>query len=387
MEKKGLQIKKCPVFITFFIVLWIGMIVDTIYPDRIYSELENKKLAQKPPLGIKSVFNNEWTSNYTQYVGEQFIFREQWINLYSFWESTVLQKLEYNKILIGKEDMLFPRLYALKESECKQLQKNISVISQFAKKYDGKVQFLLVPSASLIYSDNIPSKAPMIDENTYLDKIFSAVKDDVKTIYLRELFLEAKDQYIYYRTDHHWTTNGAYLAYQVFCKQQNLIPFDCTLKTKHEVNNFYGTSYSASRKWNALPDVITYYDVINHMVIYKVVDESKFEEVKQSGLYEKEKLKKRDKYGMFLYGNNGYSVIKGDGFGKILVIKDSYANCFIPFLTSNYERIDVVDLRNYNYSLDRLIKKEGYNDILILYSFQSFVSDTCIPNLMRPSIY
>lgn len=363
------------------------MIADIIYPDRAYSELENKKLMQNPPLVLTSILNNEWTNHYTDYVNEQFIFRDQWIDLYSFCENMILQKFDYNKILIGKEDMLFPRMYALKESECMQLQKNISVISQFAKKHDGKVQFLLAPSASLIYSENIPSKAPIIDENAYLDKIFSAVKKEADVIDLREVFSKVKDQYIYYRTDHHWTTNGAYLAYQTFCKQKNLIPFDCNLKAKHEVNDFYGTSYSASRKWDALPDVITYYDLSNTMTTYKVLGENQFKKEKQTGLYEKEKLNKRDKYGMFLYGNNGYSVIKGDGAGKILLIKDSYANCFIPFLTNNYAKIAVVDLRNYNYSLDSLIEKEGYDDILILYNFQTFVADTCIPNLMRPSVY
>jgi len=82
-------------------------------------------------------------------------------------------------------------------------------------------------------------------------------------------------------------------------------------------------------------------------------------------------------------GNNGYSTIEGDGEGSILVIKDSYANCFIPFLTANYEKIGVVDLRNYNLSVDRLMESEGYEKVLLLYNFQSFKADTRLPSLNR----
>ena len=90
-----------------------------------------------------------------------------------------------------------------------------------------------------------------------------------------------------------------------------------------------------------------------------------------------------DKYAMFLHGNNGLSRIEGDGVGRILVIKDSYANCFAPYLTANYAQIDVVDFRNYNYGLDQLIADNDYDQILVLYSFDSFKSD---PYLYRAGV-
>jgi len=86
---------------------------------------------------------------------------------------------------------------------------------------------------------------------------------------------------------------------------------------------------------------------------------------------------------MFLHGNNGLSRVQGDGTGKILVIKDSYANCFVPYLTANYADIDVVDFRNYNFGLDQLIADNDYDQILVLYSFASFKSD---PYLYRAGV-
>ena len=102
-----------------------------------------------------------------------------------------------------------------------------------------------------------------------------------------------------------------------------------------------------------------------------------------TGLYDTAKLDVYDKYAMFLHGNNGLSRIKGDGTGRILVIKDSYANCFAPYLTANYADIDVVDFRNYNYGLDKLIADNAYDQLLVLYSFDSFKSD---PYLYRAGV-
>ena len=82
-----------------------------------------------------------------------------------------------------------------------------------------------------------------------------------------------------------------------------------------------------------------------------------------------DKLEVYDKYAMFLHGNNGLSRVEGSGTGKILVIKDSYANSFVPYLTANYATIDVVDFRNYNYGLDQLIAANDYDQILVLYSY------------------
>lgn len=84
-----------------------------------------------------------------------------------------------------------------------------------------------------------------------------------------------------------------------------------------------------------------------------------------------------------IHGNNGLSRVEGDGEGKILVIKDSYANSFVPYLTANYAAIDVVDFRNYNYGLDQLIAANDYDQILVLYSYASFTTD---PYLYRAGV-
>ena len=200
---------------------------------------------------------------------------------------------------------------------------------------------------------------------------------------VRQTLAEHKDEYIYYRTDHHWTSLGAYYAYQQLCSTLGLTPFDPAAHTALTAENFYGTHYSKARTWNAVPDTITYYDLPNSLTIYNVTAAGQPADGQTTGLYDTDKLNVYDKYAMFLHGNNGLSRIEGDGTGRILVIKDSYANCFAPYLTANYAQIDVVDFRNYNYGLDQLIADNDYDQILVLYSFDSFKSD---PYLYRAGV-
>ena len=132
-----------------------------------------------------------------------------------------------------------------------------------------------------------------------------------------------------------------------------------------------------------MPDVITYYDLANTLTVWNVTAAGQPTEGQTTGLYDTDKLSVYDKYAMFLHGNNGLSRVQGNGSGRILVIKDSYANCFVPYLTANYADIDVVDFRNYNFGLDQLIADNGYDQILVLYSFDSFKSD---PYLYRAGV-
>ena len=119
------------------------------------------------------------------------------------------------------------------------------------------------------------------------------------------------------------------------------------------------------------------------LTIWNVTGPGQPTEGTTTGLYDTDKLNVYDKYAMFLHGNNGLSRVEGDGSGKILVIKDSYANCFVPYLTANYAAVDVVDFRNYNYGLDQLIADNDYDQILVLYSFDSFKGD---PYLYRAGV-
>ena len=376
-----------PVLILFTAFFAGVFLLDGITPDRRISELENTTLTQRPAVTAQILTArglNDFFNSYSQYTKDQIPGRDAWIGLQSFVETTLLQKTQSGGVLLGAGGQMFDRTYGLVSSEERTLPRNIAAVAALAGRYPGKVYAMVAPSAAAVYPERVPAGAPLLSEESYVAQIRAAVEQAGGTfIPLQEALEARKDEYIYYRTDHHWTTLGAWYAYSQLCDLLGLTPFDLASHQAVEVENFYGTFYSRARTWNAQPDTLTYYDLDNPLTIYTVTGPGMPEAGETTGLYDLDKLAVYDKYAAFLHGNNGLSRVEGDGQGRILVIKDSYANSFVPFLTANYAQIDVVDLRNYNYGLDALIADNDYDQILVLYSFDSFKSD---PYLYRAGI-
>ncbi len=354
------KLLKYPLVLIFMGFILVFSILDSLYPEREFSELENEPLATMPDFSLTELINNEYTPKFEEYVNDQFVFRDGWIDIKSRLEF-LLTKVENNGILYGDNDQLFAKFFALDEE---QFATNLSALSGFVSRYPENVTVLIAPIASNILSDDLPANPPMVDENAIIDSIYAAAQG-ANIIDVREIMNAHNDEYIYYRNDHHWTTYGAYLAYLEYANQKDLTVFDITNTNAVTVDNFFGTHYSKSKYFAALPDTLTYYEIDNTMVLDGAT----------LPIYDLAKLDTVDKYGMFLHGNYGNFTIDGDGEGSVLVIKDSYANSFIPFLTASYERIDVVDFRIYNHSVSALIEEYGYDDVLILYNSTTFTED------------
>ncbi len=376
-----------PVLVLFGLFFAGMFLLDLATPDRAVSEMENTTLTQRPAVSTQLLTAqglNRFFTSYSQYAKDQIPGRDGWIALQSLVETAVLQKTQSGGVLLGAEGQMFARTYGILPSEARTLPRNTAALASLCARYPGRVSVMIVPAASAAYPENVPAGAPLIDEDGYIGEIRGAVEGAGGRFVDAGAALAAhKDEYIYYRTDHHWTTLGAYYAYSEYCAALGLAPFDPAQHTAVEVAGFYGTHYAKARTWNARPDVLTYYELDNPLTIYTVTGPGMPTEGETTGLYALDKLEVYDKYAAFLHGNNGLSRIAGDGEGSVLILKDSYANSFAPFLTANYADIDVVDLRNYNYGLDALIAANDYDDILVLYSFDSFKSD---PYLYRAGI-
>ena len=395
MKEKWSELKKYPLLILFFVFLFGFMMLDGMWPKRPSSELERRDLAQYPKFSWKALFANEWTAAYDEYTKDQVVFRDTWIRMQSRSESLLAQKVEIGGALIGKNEQLFTKMFALKPQEEKLMAKNTKLVADFTAAYPGTVTLLLAPSASLIYEEDLPAQAPMLDEASYLDDIFSAVGAE-NSLDLRQAFTAAKGQKRYYNTDHHWTTEGgAYVAYQEYCARKGLTPGVVPAGQLSAVEDFYGTTYAKCVLWNQTPDTLYYWDIPNQMTIWAIdnygnpvpqTTDTKGNTIDAvtSGLYENEKFKTADKYSALLYGNQGYTTVEGTGTGKLLVIKDSYANSLVPYLTQNYTQIGVVDPRSYKFNLNTLMETEGYDEVLLVFNFQTFVSNNSLNGLVLP---
>ena len=376
-----------PVLVAFALFFAGLFALDLLTPDRAYSELENTTLAQRPKLSALSATGlNNYFTGYTKYVKDQVIGRDGWIALQAAVETTVLQKTESGGILLGREAQMFPRTYGLTSSETRTLPKNTAAIAALAQRCPGRVSVMLVPAASAVYPELLPAGAPVLDEAGAIHQLyetFAAAGARVLDLLPALEQQKAGGTTLYYRTDHHWTSQGAYCAYEQLCAALGLTPFDPAAHTARTARGFYGTHYAKARTPGAQADTITWYELENPLTIYTVTGPGMPTGGETTGLYDTAKLDTYDKYAMFLHGNNGLSRIAGGGEGSILVIKDSYANCFVPYLTANYAVIDVIDFRNYNYGLDALDAANQYDQILVLYSYDSFKSD---PYLYRAGV-
>lgn len=359
--------KKYVTTVLFFIILFFMCLVDVSIKDRDFSSLENRNLSKKPKLTIETLFNGSYMEKYESYIDDQFLFRDNFITLKSTLE--YLQgKTENNNILYGKNNRLFEKVTKVDED---RLNKNIEAIDIFCKNIDTRVNFLLVPNSSEVYKEDVPYGSYTINQEENINSIYNSL-ENTNNINVFDILKENSNEYIYYNTDHHWTSYGAYLAYKSLCIDLNLIPIDIEDLTENTIDNFLGTYFSKSKNFNVKKDTLTYYELSSN--IEMTIDNAVY-----NSLYDYEKASETDKYGLFLRGNNSLTIIKNKDLNnnkKILVIKDSYANCFVPFLTENFEEIHVVDLRSFSTKLSEYINNNYFNEVLVLYNYNTFIRDT-----------
>ncbi len=372
--------RKYPLIFLFFGFVALFSLADLLTADRTLSEMENRTLAQFPPFTLAAFTSNEWTRDFDEYTKDQFLFRDAWISLQSFME-TMQGKLENGGVWFAQNDYLIAKNSTFSLLQENTFNLNTQTVSELAGELPGKVSVMLVPSPANLLSDQLRYHPPQIDENALLDTAFAELEAaGAHTMDLRPAFntAHAAGETLYYHTDHHWTTTGgALLAYRVFCEEEGLtatLPAENLLRT---VPDFYGTNYARARRFGQKSDTLSYYDLPNSLTVYRPEGQ---EYIAETGpLMDENQLASYDKYASFLRGNNGYSVLEGDGEGSILVVKDSYGNSFIPYLTQNYETIGIIDLRSW-FEVKQTFFNEGYEEILVLYSFDNFSTD---PNVVR----
>ncbi|MGG5462071.1 DHHW family protein [Clostridium sp. B9] len=363
--------KKNPIVYVFAFILILIFLFDILEPKKSFSEIENRNLAQKPKLSIKSLEDGSYTKNFEAYINDNFLLRDDWISLKSISEY-VLGKIENNNIIYGENGYMFDKIDSYDE---KRFKKNLEALNMFIDKFDGRVTTMIVPNSYVIYGEYLPLGANLLNQKKIINEIYKSTSKD-KNIDLVELFSKHKDEYIYYKTDHHWTTKGAYLAYSEYMSSIGEVPIDLNEFKKNEVNDFYGTYFSKAKAFNAESDVITYYDIEN--ITMDIQGE------KYNSLYDYEKLNARDKYSVFIRGNNGLTIIKNNEIEngkKLIVFKDSFANSMIPFLSQNFEEIHVIDLRSFSMKVSEYVKNTKIEEVLILYNTESFLDEVNIVRL------
>lgn len=367
------------VTVTIFLLILSGMSVFGFAAgDERYSEKENRYLAIKPDLDSGNLLNGKYQEDYETYLADKTIFRNKWIELKTYIELASLKK-DVNGVYFGKDNYLIARQDTDK-FETENADKNCKYLEEFVDNYKKNTDIcvMLVPNTSEILKKKLPKYAYNFNETRYINDIYKEIGED-NTVDVNEILKAHKDEYLYYKTDHHWTTLGAYYAFTEYADKTGINIEKYT--TKLVTDKFYGTM-SSKMNLEIEADKVYIYEPYKEEEVSVRYNNST--ELKDS-LYEMSALDKKDKYSIFLGGNNPLVQIttNAENDRKVLVIKDSFAHCFIPFMISGFSKIDVVDLRYYNESIRKMIEEGGYTDILVLYNVGNFVEDKNIYKLVN----
>ena len=362
----------------FLFFLIIAFAFNLFSKDKKYSESENRMLAQKPEFSMANLASGKYMKDMEDYVTDQFFIRDKWINL-KVLEDLALGKRESNGVYIGKKDHLMEIPTAPNQ---KALDNNLDAISNFSASHpDINTVMTLIPNAAYVYNHLVPRNAPVRDQEADIKYVQSAVGTSLNFVDLTKTMTSHKDEEIYYKTDHQWTTLGAKYAFDALSTALGIDSPTQEYTIYPVTHSFQGTLTSKSG-YDKGKDTIELYipQNVNTDCLVNFVDEGK----RTASMYESAALENKDKYEVFFGGNHSRVDISTPMEGKknLLLFKDSYANCFIPFLVPYYRNIIVIDPRYYYDNIESLITDNEITDILFLYNVNTFLGDTSLGDVL-----
>ena len=370
------------VFIGFFVLISGASL---IIKDREFSPNENRYLAETPELSWDNILSGKFQDGLEDYLRDQVCFRDGWITV-----KTGIQKAcgdtDIGGAYVGKDGYDFEKITPEDVDE-KQVDRNIKAVEDYfmmaSETIDKqKLSFLLVPTSGLVMQEKLPKNARLFDQAKYIDQVKKAMKD-YNFVDVRDTLMDHNEEYIYYKTDHHWTSAGACQAYEVWSEHTGGEAEKKDELAENVVSDkFRGSLYSKILDADSAYDEIWTYGLQKDEAFGSKDCTVTIDEKQQlDSIYDDEKLQEKDKYAYFLGGNYGQVHIQNQkaaskAKGKnILIIKDSFANSFVPFVTQDYENIYMVDLRYYNGDMKSYLKEHNITDVLVLYNISNFISD------------
>ena len=377
LKSGKLRFAPAVLFIAFIFGLAIWFVVN---PKADYSSSEKRYLQQFPETSVDTVLSGEFSEKFETYFADHFPQRNMWVGLNSYYNLGI--GLNGRNGVYNSADGYLINVPVDKEN---YVRKNIRVLAEFKEKIgDVPMTVMLAPSTGYIATDKLPLIHDSYNDDTYFAETAKTLGESgVNFVDLRETFKQkyAEGVQLYYRTDHHWTTDGAYEGYVKLCEKLGVQPADKDSFAKTAYGGFYGTTYSTSGYWLTKPDSITVYDNQENTdknITVKISEDGK--ENHYGSMFFYNHIDEDDKYPVFLDGNHALTEIQNKNAknGTIVVIKDSFSHSLAPFLAENYSKVVLVDLRYYKQSVSDLIKKENPEQVVALYGIDNLATDTDI---------
>ena len=371
MKKAKLhEIVTCVLFCGF-----IGMmgLLYLVLPKTDFSELEKRELEAFPILNWETLTSGQFGADLETYMADHMPGRNFFVGLGAYYDLFIGQQPSKD-IYLAEGDRLVETPVVWNQE---QVEKNLRYIQNLSQKLGQPIDMILVPSAGFILEDQILGVHDDYTDDAIISQIYAMAGENIRCLDLAKLYLSVSDrENLYYRTDHHWTSYGAYMAYQAYMQQLGRPYASREFFTVEAHPGFRGSTYTRSALWLTPGENVELWQGSNLQV---ETDQGIHE-----GAFYLDRLKEADMYTVFLDGNQPIVRIRNEanaGKGKLLVIRDSYSNCIGPMLAESYEEVVMVDLRYYRSAVSALVAAEGFDQILLMYSIGNFMTDSNFPYL------
>lgn len=364
-------------FLFLLVTMVLGLLINVIIPDRKNSALENRPLQQFPQFSVANIVSGKTFDQWDDWFTDQFVFRDQYMHLGYLLKKGMGMK-EINEVYLAKGRLI----QASNPYDEQIVNENLNAVLTFMEHNALNTSVMIVPTSAIVNESALPKNAP----HTTMDPLFDAMNlqfnGAAKIIDVRKEMADHQKEDLYYKTDHHWTSLGAYYAFSQFALANNITTSLEQFDKMPVSQNFQGTLSSKTGD-PFLKDQIDLY-VYKQMPDYIMTRDGK--DGKRT-MYNESALDQKDQYQVFTGTNVGVLQIETDNDSdrRLIVFKDSYANTFLQFLIPYYRTITVVDPRYYYEDLTILLRQVLPTDALFLYNYDNFVSDANLSNVM--SVY
>lgn len=351
-------------------LLFCGGLSLLFFPTVRFSEAENRLLAEKPQFSMAALRDGSYTAAWEHYAAERMVGRRLMRGVHATVE-LALGKCEVSNVLLCRDGSLTKRLTVNERIYQKNLNA-ISALTATAEKNGSTLTVAIAPRRIDARADVLPSLYRQSESNVPYRKLSEKLPQALLLDHITE---DAQ----WYRTDHHWSTAGAFAAYQAIAPRLGLTPYGETDFSKETVSSsFWGTTDAAAGLLDIAPDTIELwrYTGDEALLVTKDGKPATF-----TGSYDFSRLSTRDGYAVFLGGNDGIAEItmgESDTRPTLLIIKDSFANSVIPFLARHY-RIIAIDPRYTTVKFSDYIKKADHT--LLLCGMQTLTEVAMLENI------
>ncbi|PWL42715.1 MAG: hypothetical protein DBY42_03660 [Bacillota bacterium] len=360
----------CCLFCGFLALMLLGYLM---LPKTLFSQREKRYLEAAPSFTWERLVSGAFAKDAEDYAADHMPGRDFFVGLNAYL-GLALGQQGTKEIYRFSENYLVERPVKWDQEA---VERNKKALGVFAQKADTPVDFALIPSAGYILRDLSRGNYMEYRDDQYIRQIYENLPPGVRSLDLIPALTDGGREN-FYHTDHHWTSQGAYRAYAAYLAHKGRTPLAPDAFTVRTSQGFYGSTYSRSALWLTPPDRLSIWDPGIQTTVWIADDGS----TSQSMFYE-ERLQEADQYTVFLDGNHSLvRITNPQGTGKLLLIRDSYGNCFAPFLAESYQEVVLVDLRYYKADLGQLLE-EGFDHILVLYSLSNYMTDGNVPLLGR----